>query len=337
MGYAAFDGVLFIKAEVRMKREWIAPAVLLGAVILYSLVNPLRTEHFAMLGGAAGFWFMSRKTRHFVLSFVPVLLFSWMYDLLRIFADSAAAKATVAGVHKLELLLFGWTFSDGVRLTPNEMLVSAHHGVLDLIGGVWYASHVGVILVLGIYLWWRHQQKGSEDVGSGVRLHRFLWGFLAMNIGMFAINLLFPVAPPWFVSEFGYAQPTVDVIGNAAGLGRIDDLLGIGYFAGVYSKSSYVYGAMPSGHTAYAVWFALHLRGGIGRTLGWLYAGIMAFFAIYLNHHYVLDVLAGTTLAVSVYLMFRSTPLRHLPCMVQSLLRRLFLKEESVFAEVRGS
>lgn len=320
-----------------MKREWIAPLILLGMVLLYNLVNPLRTEHFAMLGGAAGFWFMSKKTRHFVLSFVPVFLFSWMYDLLRIFADTAAAKATVEGMHKLELLLFGWTFSDGARLTPNEMLVSVHHYVLDLIGGVWYASHVGVILILGVYLWWRHQRKGSADVASGVRLHRFLWGFLVLNIGMFAINLLFPVAPPWFVSEFGYAQPSGDIIGNAAGLGRIDELLGIGYFEGVYSKSSYVYGAMPSGHTAYAVWFALHMRGRVGRTLGWSYAVIMAFFAVYLNHHYMLDVLAGTTLAVSVYLLFKSTPLKHLPCMIQRGLRRLFLKEESALSEVMGA
>ncbi len=320
-----------------MKNEWIGPVVLLGAVIIYSLINPLRTEHFAMLGGATGFWFMSRKTRHFVLSFVPIFLFSWMYDCLRIFADSAAAKATVAGVHKLELSLFGWTMADGTRITPNELLSSAHHYVLDLIGGVWYASHVGVIIGLSLYLWWRHQRKGREDVASGVRLHRFLWGFLVLNIGMFAINLFFPVAPPWFVSQFGYAQPTSDVIGYAAGLGRIDELLGINYFAGIYSKSSYVYGAMPSGHTAYAVWFALNLRGTKARTLGWLYAGIMAFFAIYLNHHYMLDVLAGTTLAVSVFFLFRSTPLRHFPCMVQAWLQRLFMQKESVLAEIRGA
>ncbi|MBA2661232.1 MAG: inositol phosphorylceramide synthase [Bradymonadaceae bacterium] len=319
-----------------MRKGLIAPTALIGALVLYSLVNPLRTEHLAMLGAATGFWFMSRMTRHFVLSFVPFCLFVWMYDLLRIFADTAAAKATVAGVHQLELLLFGWTFNDGTRLTLNEIFATAHHQVIDVIGGLWYASHVGVIILLGVYLWWRHQRKGSEDEPSGVMLHRFLWGFLVLNIGMFTINLLFPVAPPWYITEYGYMPASVDVIGNPAALARLDQFLGIEYFATVYSKSAYVYGAMPSGHTAYAVWFALHMRGTGFRMAGWFYAGVMGFFAVYLNHHYLLDVMAGTTLAVSVYFLFRSTPLRRIPCAVQKLLRNRFLQADPVLAQVRG-
>ncbi|MFU8802178.1 MAG: phosphatase PAP2 family protein [Bradymonadaceae bacterium] len=312
-----------------MRKELVLPTALVGMVILYSLINPLRTEHLAMLGAGAGFWFLSRTTRHFVLSFAPFLAFVWMYDLLRIFADSAQSRVTIAGVHKLELGLFGVEGAAGI-LSPNELLSALHHVVLDVLGGIWYASHVGVIIMLGVYLWWRsRREKASkaEEIVYQVRLNRFMWGFFLLNVGMFLVNLLFPVAPPWYVEQYGYAWPTELIGGDPGGLARLDAFLGIEYFTAVYNQNAYVFGAMPSGHTAYAVWFALNIRRNTLRPLGWLYALGMAFFAIYLSHHYLLDVIAGTMLATTVYLLIHRTPVRILPCFAQRLLERLFDRE----------
>jgi inositol phosphorylceramide synthase catalytic subunit len=308
-----------------MKKELVVPTALIGFVLLYSLVNPLRTEHYAMLAAGVGFWFFTPTTRHFVASFAPFLAFTWIYDLLRIFADSAQRRVIVEGVHRLELTLFGVSTELG-KLTPNDLLASLHHVVLDALGGVWYASHVGVIIVLGVYLWWRaHRESASraEETVYQIRLNRFMWGFFLLNIGMFLINLTVPVAPPWYIELYGYALPTEPIGGHPGGLERLDALMGIPYFTSVYEKSSYVFGAMPSGHTAYAVWFALNIRHRRVRPLAWLYAGGMGFFAVYLVHHYMLDVLAGTLLATSVFLLIHHTPARILPCAVQRGLERL--------------
>jgi hypothetical protein len=57
---------------------------------------------------------------------------------------------------------------------------------------------------------------------------------------------------------------------EGAALGRVDTRLGVDYFAGMYGRASDVFGAMPSLHCAY------------------------------LDHRWVLDVLAGLTYGASV-------------------------------------
>lgn len=320
-----------------MRKELVAPTALIGIVLLYSLVNPLRTEHLAMLGAGAGFWFLSRTTRHFILSFAPFLAFVWMYDLLRIFAESAQQRVTIAGIHQLELALFG-VAAELEKVSPNELLSAMHNIVFDVLGGIWYASHVGVIILFGVYLWWRSRREPAskaEEMVYQVRLNRFMWGFLLLNVGMFLINLLFPVAPPWYIEQYGYAMPTELIGGDPAGLARLDAFFGMEYFTSVYNQNAYVFGALPSGHTAYAVWFALNVRRQGLRPLAWMYAAGMGFFAVYLSHHYLIDVLAGTALATAVFLLIHRTPLRILPCAAQKILARAFDREPTVLEATR--
>src|SRR5205085_12115864 len=78
--------------------------------------------------------------------------------------------------------------------------------------------------------------------------------------------------------------------------------LGTSFFEGMYGRGVDVYGAYPSLHVAYpliAVW-AVHRV----RELRWARAPAIAFFllmclsAVYLQHHYVTDVLLGIAYAV---------------------------------------
>jgi membrane-associated phospholipid phosphatase len=93
----------------------------------------------------------------------------------------------------------------------------------------------------------------------------------------------------------------MDARSSMAGAARFDALTGIPYFATFYGRSADVFGAIPSLHVSYPLLTFLH-----GRELGkrWLDVASFALFllvsfaAVYLNHHYVLDVLLGVLYTV---------------------------------------
>jgi membrane-associated phospholipid phosphatase len=132
-------------------------------------------------------------------------------------------------------------------------------------------------------------------------------GFLYVNLVGWTIWLLYPAAPPWYVDLYGTGPAELDVASNPAGLSRLDELVGLPIAAAVYSKSANVFGAMPSLHVAYACFLALVSFGFAGgvRIAAVLFAVITAFAALYLRHHYVLDVLAGAALAVFAFFQVR--------------------------------
>jgi membrane-associated phospholipid phosphatase len=78
--------------------------------------------------------------------------------------------------------------------------------------------------------------------------------------------------------------------------------------ASFYAKSANIFGAMPSLHVAYATLVAC-VAAPLGRWLRLgtsIFALSMAFSAVYSRHHYLLDVVAGVLLALTVWLAFRA-------------------------------
>ncbi len=136
---------------------------------------------------------------------------------------------------------------------------------------------------------------------------RFTWCFFAMNLLGFVTYHLYPAAPPWYYHAHGC---TVDLAAHAsegAPLARVDAMLGLHYFSGMYGRSSDIFGAMPSLHCGYAC--IVMLEGWAVFSRFWRAASVafftvMCFAAVYLDHHWVLDCLAGiayclVTLAVA--------------------------------------
>ena len=76
--------------------------------------------------------------------------------------------------------------------------------------------------------------------------------------------------------------------------------------AGFYGKSADVFGAIPSLHIVYP-FLALGYGWRLPR-FRWVALGyflLVCFAAVYLNHHYVLDILVGLGVALSVMGAFR--------------------------------
>jgi hypothetical protein len=120
------------------------------------------------------------------------------------------------------------------------------------------------------------------------------WAFFWLGLVSVVTYYLYPAAPPWYAAEHGLGPAVRDALPSAGGAALVDAMLGLPVFATFYGRNRNVFGAIPSLRAAIPLlafcfaWRVCSLRVVTGS-----YALLMAFTAVYLNHHYVLDVLWG--------------------------------------------
>jgi membrane-associated phospholipid phosphatase len=130
---------------------------------------------------------------------------------------------------------------------------------------------------------------------------------------------LYPVAPPWYYIENGFSNPLTEVHANSAQLGDVDDYLGLNIFTLMYSFESNPFAAFPSLHVSYPILTALIWKDIKPKRsyLMWIFPIGVALSAIYLNHHWVTDVLAGLIYTLISYKI------------AQIIVKKIIIKEES--------
>jgi membrane-associated phospholipid phosphatase len=121
----------------------------------------------------------------------------------------------------------------------------------------------------------------------------------------FSLYYIYPAAPPWYVTDHGFT-PDLTVHASAAGALRFDQIVGMPIMQNFYGKSADVFGAIPSLHVTYPF---------LAMVYGWklprfrvfavMYFLLVCFSAVYLNHHYILDVGIGLGIATAVVLATR--------------------------------
>ncbi|MEJ7587729.1 MAG: phosphatase PAP2 family protein [Ferruginibacter sp.] len=168
--------------------------------------------------------------------------------------------------------------------------------------GLFYLCWIPLPLAFAAHLFFRDKDQF---------LH-FSLTFVLVNLIGFIIYYLYPAAPPWYYQANG-ANFLPRTLGNTAGLHKFDDYFKVDVFSSLYSKSSNVFGAMPSLHCSYPMIVVYY---GIKKKLGWINllfllvtVGIW-FAAVYSSHHYVLDVVAGIACAITGIFIFQQIILR---------------------------
>lgn len=183
------------------------------------------------------------------------------------------------GLRDAEVAVFGV----GPNLTIQDWFAAHHCIVMDVVCAVPYFAFAYVVLGYATYLYFADRP----------RMSRFLWSYAVANFIAFGFWLLVPAAPPWYVRAHGCAID-LSVAPSAAALSRVDALLGF------YSRSTSVFGALPSMHCAFPLLGLLTAWKHVGwrtRPIHVAYTLLMALSAVYLDHHWVIDVLAGWTVA----------------------------------------
>jgi inositol phosphorylceramide synthase catalytic subunit len=220
----------------------------------------------------------------------PIFGAGLLYQLLRgLFHYRGAIH--VGDLFDYEARLFSVPTADGPRAISE--VISRHTSPwLDAICGATYFFFLLEVLVIAAVLFFRARPKALE----------LSLGFLVVNMIGWSIWFVYPAAPPWYVDQFGTGPALLDVVSSPAGLARVDAWIGLPLATTFYSKSANVFGAMPSLHVAYAtlVAFVSAPLGGRLRLGTLVFALSMAFSAVYLRHHYLLDVLAGALIGLFV-------------------------------------
>ncbi|MGA3120722.1 MAG: phosphatase PAP2 family protein [Polyangiaceae bacterium] len=253
----------------------------------------LRWEHLAALGLAATLLAAGACTRRFLAGAYPFTLVAVLYDATSPFASVGVTpdRVHLCDLRARELALFGTTMN-GERVTWHDWWQAHPSHVLDVICAVPYATFIIACCACAAWLF----------VRDHARFVRFCWSFFALNVTGFATYQLYPAAPPWYFHSHGCTVDTATRASAGPALTRVDDWLGVGYFAGMYGRASHVFGAMPSLHVGYA--FIIVLVGWASFSLAWRAASIafyalMAFSAVYLDHHWILDTIAGSAFSVA--------------------------------------
>jgi inositol phosphorylceramide synthase catalytic subunit len=276
------------------------PALPFWLLALFWLVQgKLRWDHIAVAVLVTFLSYWSVWTKRLYLGILPIGLVGILYDTMRVVKNVGLTKDNVhvCDVRAIDQRFFGLNWH-GARVTLHDYLQAHATPFLDVYCAIPYGIFIGVVVLYSIYLY-RRDYPG---------LLRFTWSFLALNVAGFITYHLYPAAPPWYFHHYGC---TVDLTTHASegpNLARVDAWLGVPYFAGVYGRSSDVFGAVPSLHVAYPLLMTIdgfRRHGWLGRVLlVWFYLS-MCFAAVYLDHHWVLDVVLGTLYTVVIATVMR--------------------------------
>ncbi|RYD55424.1 MAG: inositol phosphorylceramide synthase [Sphingobacteriales bacterium] len=277
------------------QRVLIMTGISIGYLLLSYVLIGFRPEQLILLGLINFFYFFSKTSRKFLIGFSIFIIYWVTFDYMKAMPNYLFGRVHIAELYNLEKSLFGIS-AYGVTISPNEYWLMHSNTVLDVITGLFYLCWIPVPLGFATYLFYKNRQQ----------FFYFSLTFLLVNFLGYIVYYIYPAAPPWYMQQYGveFIQGTP---GNTAGLARFDAFFGASVFKGLYQQSSNVFAAMPSLHSAYPViviYYGLKNRLGIVNVF---FATVMTgiwFAAVYTSHHYVLDVLAGITCAISGIALF---------------------------------
>lgn len=232
------------------------------------------------------------NARRFLLDWSPFIALWIAYDFMRGIADDLAGRIHILGPYCFELKIFGWL---GGGQIPSFALLDWREEIagtllrelLDASASAFYAMHMAAPLVLAWVFW--HTLRDREAY------FKFVIAFSLTTWMSFATYFLYPAAPPWYVRDFGFVQPEPNFKGAGAGnLVAADRWIGMPLFESVYRHlNPNKFAAIPSLHSAFPLLILIHAARKFG-----LRALPIALFplgvwgsAVYLNHHYIIDVL----------------------------------------------
>lgn len=233
------------------------------------------------------------RPKEFAMGMFPLWASAVAYSLVTSLLPFRG-RVHIADLHAWEIALFGVTLADGNTVTPAAAWQLHTHWLLDAICGAAYIVYF--IVPAGALLVWIWQRRTR-------RVYRMGIAFFILNVASFTTQILWPAAPPWYVDQYGLGPVVIDAAPSAAGCLRFDALIGIPYFEAFYAKSLNVFGSVPSLHVANVTLAAIAATG-LRRAWTvslWAVALLMSVSAVYLNHHYILDILCGFAFAAAAY------------------------------------
>jgi len=223
-------------------------------------------------------------------SIIVVVLLTWLYCFRMVKQENPISVTILVQIDKALMLQQG---------LPHEWLGAYTLPFLDVFAAIPYLFHNASPFVFGIYL---YNYRRDE-------MFRFFWNLFFFNFFATGTHLLFPTAPPWYYAKHGELDVYPYEGGHPAGLQRVDELLGSAIITHFYQANKIVFGACPSVHAGWPFIFAtflpaqLHIHPAVPWILNF-YVVWMWWAAMYLQHHYLIDLLAASMYIMAIQKVF---------------------------------
>jgi len=189
---------------------------------------------------------------------------------------------------------------------PHEILNKHENPLFDVLSAIPYTLHIPlpIITVIIALIWDRPS------------VLPFLHCLGIASLTGVVIQFVFPTAPPWYFEKYGEDPANYSIKGDPAGLARVDALFSIDFYHNMFMQSTIVFGAFPSLHITWATLACLFMisfekcctacaQGKFfkppWKCPKWIppmYVLWLGFSVVYLQHHFVVDVVGGLTLAI---------------------------------------
>lgn len=229
-------------------------------------------------------------SRRFIRDWWPMVFFWLSYDAMRSVAPKLFPRVAVREPFEWERSLFIspegtiWPFYF-VRWSARNAESIWTRLLSIYCNAVYLTQLIGIPAILFV-LWVRKEE---------LLFRRLVWSLTALHIMTLCIYLAYPAAPPWWVYENGFQRPSLEH-SMPMGLERGSTL------SGLFQVSPNRFAAIPSLHGAYPLLLTLAL-GVHGSRVHWIvlagiYTASMWFACVFLNQHYIIDLLAGALLAL---------------------------------------
>src|SRR6476620_4966301 len=184
-------------------------------------------------------YFASWTTRRFILAFSIFIIYWIIFDYMKAFPNFRFNTVHIQDLYNWEKSWFGLNWNNNI-VTPNEFFAKNNYTILDIFGGLCYLCWIPLPLGFAAFMYFKNRNL----------FFQFSLTFFLVNIIVWIEYYSYPAEPPWYVTTYCFVFVAKTPC-NIAGLARFDNLFGIRIFESIYAKSSNVFAAMPSLHSAY--------------------------------------------------------------------------------------
>ncbi len=267
------------------------------------MTNTIRPYHWFLIAAIPASLLSAERGRQFFLDWAPLIAFWLAYDRLRLLQPLLLDRVSVKLPFALERWAFGWIAGNEVPAHAARAWLHANSdGVLgsaiSLSSQLIYFSHIFAVPLFLIWMWVR----GRSSAKHRERFIRHMLAFSVMSFAAIVIYVLLPVAPPWWVSLYGMAQPTEELVAQT----RISAAMDGALIQGMIKNAAQWFAAVPSLHGAYPALLALlALRDRSRKVVALIivYGAAMWAATVILNQHYIIDLIAGAVIAFAAWLI----------------------------------
>lgn len=269
---------------------WLGAAAVVVYILGMFLLGKLGWQHLGLLLLLWACLARQDTPHRFIRDWWPFILFWLSYDVMRVFGAALISRASVEPPFRWETRLFLspegviWPFYfthwiEGHSVARAARLLTSYCNLI-------YVSQLLVVPLTTLIIWHRHNE---------VLFRRLLWSFAVLHVLTLCIYIGYPAAPPWWIYENGVTQPAVQhsmPVGFPSG----------STLSGLFHLSPNRFAAIPSLHAAYPLllMLVLAMHGVRSRwiLISALYTASMWFACVFLNQHYIVDLLIGAALAI---------------------------------------